>query len=254
MIRTVIMFGFWTLYGLFVALAGFPWTFITGKVDFLYRICMWGAAEGVRLTGVQVEVVGREKLDPQRSYIFMSNHASTIDPPVLVPRIPRRTSVLVKKELFRVPLLAQAMRLGSLVPVDRSNREAAISSLRAASQVLASGINMTIFIEGTRSYDGRLLPFKKGPFYLAEESHVPIVPVTISGSQRVMPKNSIKISSGVITVTFHPPMDAAEFRDRDALMLAVRDKIASALPEELRGSRATSREESVSSEREQEPY
>ena len=254
MIRTAIMFGFWMLYGVFVALVGFPWTFISGKVDFLYRICMWGAAEGVRLAGVRVEVVGREQLDPQQSYIFMSNHASTIDPPVLVPRIPRRTSVLVKKELFRVPLLAQAMRMGSLVPVDRSNREAAISSLRAASQVLASGINMTIFIEGTRSYDGRLLPFKKGPFYLAEESHVPIVPVTIAGSPAVMPKKSIKVSSGLITVTFHAPMHAAEFKDRDALMLAVRDKIASALPQELRVRGATPGESSVSGEREQEHY
>lgn len=254
MIRTLIMFGFWTLFAPVAAVLGFPWTFISGKVDFLYRICMWGAATGVRLAGVRVQVVGLDQLDPKQSYIFMSNHASIIDPPVLVPLVPRRTSVLVKKELFRVPILAQAMRTGSLVPVDRSNREAAIASLRAASHVLATGINMTIFIEGTRSYDGRLLPFKKGPFYLAEESHMPIVPVTIAGSSEVMPKKSMKISAGVITVTFHAPISAMEIADRDALMLAVREKIDSALPPELRASEATLGEKPVSSNREQEEY
>ncbi len=234
MIHSMIMLAFWVVFALITAVIGFPWTFISGKIDLLYTMAMWGAWHGVRVAGVHVEVVGLDRLDAARTYIFMSNHASILDPPILVPLIPRRTSVLVKKELFRVPLLSRAMRMGSLVPVDRSNRESAVASLRAARTVLKAGINMTIFIEGTRSYDGRLLPFKKGPFYLAEESGVPIVPVTISGSQAVLPKNKVAVRPGTITVHFHAPVNPAAYADRDALMAAVRKEIDSALPPELR--------------------
>src|SRR5215471_2970554 len=158
------MLGFWTAALPVAALLGFPWTFLTGRVDFLYRMAMWGAWTGVRLAGVQVETVGLERTDPSRNYIYMCNHVSNLDPPIIIPLIPRRTSVMVKKELFKYPLLGKAMRLGSLVPVDRGNRDAGIAAVREASAVLRQGINMTIFIEGKRSFDGKLLPFKKGPF------------------------------------------------------------------------------------------
>lgn len=234
MIRTLLMVGFWLLLVPFAAIIGFPWTLLTGKVDFLYWMGTHIAFAGVRVAGVRVKTVGRESLDPAATYIFMSNHVSNLDPPILVPLIPRRTSVLVKKELFRVPILGYAMRLASLVPVDRSNREAAIASLRAASEVLARGIPMTIFVEGTRSFDGRLLPFKKGPFYLAMESGAPVVPVTIVGTHHVLPKRRSSIRAGEVSVVFHPPLDPRQFSDRDALLAAVRDSIASALPAEYR--------------------
>lgn len=234
MIRTLLMVGFWLLLVPFAAIIGFPWTLLTGKVDFLYWMGTHIAFAGVRVAGVRVKTVGRESLDPAASYIFMSNHVSNLDPPILVPLIPRRTSVLVKKELFRVPILGYAMRLASLVPVDRSNREPAIASLRAASEVLAHGIPMTIFVEGTRSFDGRLLPFKKGPFYLAIESGAPVVPVTIVGTHHVLPKRRSSIRAGEVSVVFHPPLDPRQFSDRDALLAAVRDSIASALPTEYR--------------------
>ena len=252
MIHSAIMLAFWVVFALIAAVIGFPSTFITGKIDVLYSLAMWGAWHGVRLAGVRVNVVGLDRLDATRTYLFMSNHASILDPPILVPLIPRRTSVLVKKELFRIPILAQAMRKGSLVPVDRSNRESAVASLRAARHVLKAGINMTIFIEGTRSYDGRLLPFKKGPFYLAEESGVAIVPVTIAGSQAVLPKKKIAVRPGTITVHFHSAIDPAAYADRDALMAAVRQQIDSALPPELRESGTTRRAEAGSSDEERE--
>jgi 1-acyl-sn-glycerol-3-phosphate acyltransferase len=228
------MLGFWVLLVPFAAIVGFPWTFLSGKVDLLYWLGTHIAFAGVRLAGVKVKAVGRERLDPATTYIFMSNHVSNLDPPILVPLIPRRTSVLVKKELFRVPILGYAMRLASLVPVDRSNREAAIASLRAASEVLARGIPMTIFVEGTRSFDGRLLPFKKGPFYLAMESGAPVVPITIVGTHRVLPKRRSSVRPGEVSVVFHPPLDPRQFSDRDALLAAVRDSIASALTAEYR--------------------
>jgi 1-acyl-sn-glycerol-3-phosphate acyltransferase len=239
-IRTLLMLGFWALLLPLAALVGFPWTLLTGNVNFLYRVSTWGAWTGVRLAGVQVQTLGLDKLDPKRTYIFMSNHVSNIDPPILVPLIPRRTSVMVKKELFSYPLLGRAMRLGSLVPVDRGNREAGIAAVRAAAQVIGHGTNMTIFVEGHRSFDGRLLPFKKGPFYLAMECAVPVVPVTISGTHYVMPKRRFAVKPGLVTVSFHTPIEPAAFGDRDSLMNRVREIIESGLPKEYQGQHASS--------------
>jgi 1-acyl-sn-glycerol-3-phosphate acyltransferase len=188
----------------------------------------------VRLAGVRVETVGLDQFDPSRTYIFMSNHVSNLDPPILIPLIPRRTSVMVKKELFSYPILGRAMRMGSLVPVDRGNRDAGIAAVEAAKEVVQQGLNMTIFVEGKRSFDGKLLPFKKGPFHLAMECGVPVVPVTISGTHRLMPKSRFAINPGIVKVIFHPPIDPQNFASREWLMEKVRAAIDSGLPEEFR--------------------
>jgi len=234
MIRTIIMLAFWTLAAPVAALIGFPWTFVTGDIRLLYRLFMWGAWAGVWITGVRVETVGLDQLDPARSYIFMTNHTSNLDPPIQIPLIPRRTSVMVKKELFKVPILSRAMRLGLLVPVDRGNRDAGIESVAAAKEVVKQGLNMTIYIEGKRSFDGKLLPFKKGPFYLALECGVPVVPITIVGTHYAMPKARFAIKPGRVKVIFHPPIEPQDFGDRDSLMEKVRLAIESGLSEEFR--------------------
>jgi len=236
MIRTLVMLTFWGLALPLAALIGFPWTFITGDIGFLYRICMWGASAGVRLAGVRVEVVGREKLDGNRAYIFMANHVSNIDPPLMLPLIPTRTSVMVKKELFRYPLLGKVMRIGELVPVDRGNREAGISAVHRATAVVQRGINMTIYVEGHRSFDGKLLPFKKGPFYLAMECGIPVVPISISGTHYVMPKGRFAIKPGTVRLIFHDPISPADFGSRECLMERVRKAIDSGLPAEYRAT------------------
>jgi 1-acyl-sn-glycerol-3-phosphate acyltransferase len=236
------MLGFWAVLLPFAALIGFPWTLISGDVSLLYRMTMWGAWNGVRLAGIQVKTIGLDKLDPARTYIFMSNHVSNVDPPILMPLIPRRMSVMVKKELFRVPVLARLMRFGSLVPVDRGNRESGIAAVRAAADVIRQGVNMAIYVEGHRSFDGKLLPFKKGPFYLAEECGVPVVPVTIVGSNEVMPKRRFAIKPGTVTVIFHALIEPKDFGSRDCLMAKVRRAIDSGLPDELQDSRPTTTE------------
>jgi 1-acyl-sn-glycerol-3-phosphate acyltransferase len=231
MIHTLIMLGFWTLAAPFAALIGFPWTFITGDIRFLYWLFMQGARTGVQLAGVRVETIGLDQLDISRSYIFMSNHVSTLDPPIQIPRIPRRTSVMVKKELFKIPILGRAMLIGSLVPVDRGNRTAGIDAVTAAKAVVQQGINMTIYVEGTRSFDGKLLPFKKGPFYLAMECGVPVVPMTIVGTHEAMPKGRFSIKPATVKMIYHPPIEPKDFGSREELMEKVRAVIESALPE-----------------------
>src|SRR5436305_2103801 len=196
------MLSFWGVLLPLAALICFPWTFLTGDISFLYRVGMWGAFTGVRLAGVRVQTVGLDKLDPTRTYIFMSNHVSNLDPPLMLPLIPRRTSVMAKKELFDIPLLGKTMRMGSLVPVDRKNRDAGISAVRAAAEVIRQGINMTIYVEGGRSFDGKLIPFKKGPFYLAVECGVPVVPVTVVGTIHAMPKGRFAIKPSDVKVIF----------------------------------------------------
>src|SRR5712691_9598622 len=233
------MLGFWAALLPLVAVVAFPWTLITGNINFLYRAGMWGAWTGVRLAGIRVRTVGLDKLDVSRTYIFMSNHVSNIDPPLMLPLIPRRTSVMVKKELFRYPLLGRTMRLGSLVPVDRGNREAGIAAVRAAAEVIRQGINMTIYVEGHRSFDGKLLPFKKGPFYLAIACGVAIVPVTIAGSHYVMPKGRFAIKPATVTVMFHAPIEPKDFASRQCLMEKVRRAIDSGLPKEFQETQTT---------------
>ena len=242
MIRTIAMLTFWGLAAPVAALIGFPWTFISGDIRLLYRMFMFGAWNGVRLAGVRVETVGLDQLDPSRSYIFMSNHVSNVDPPILIPLIPKRTSVMVKKELFNYPILGRAMRMGSLVPVDRGNRDAGIAAVRAAKEVVQQGLNMTIFVEGKRSFDSKLLPFKKGPFYLAMECGVPVVPVTIVGTHYIMPKTRFAIKPGTVKVIFHSPIEPQEFVSRECLMEKVRAAMESGLPREYQESSMKERE------------
>ncbi len=234
MMRTVAMLLFWALALPVTAVIGFPWTFITGDIRLLYRMFMIGAWYGVWLTGVRVRTIGLDRLDPVRTYIFMSNHVSNLDPPITIALIPRRASVLVKKELFRIPIFGKAMRMGSLLPVDRGNRESGIEAVRAAKEVLRQGLNLLVYVEGKRSWDGKLLPFKKGPFYLATECGVAVVPITITGTHAVMPKGRFAIWPGLVTVNFHPAIDPETFGDRERLMEKVRAVIESGLPEECR--------------------
>jgi 1-acyl-sn-glycerol-3-phosphate acyltransferase len=233
------MLAFWAVSLPIAALLGFPWTYLTKDITFLYKTCMSAMWTGVRVAGVKVQTIGLEKLDPARTYIFMSNHISNLDPPITLPLIPRRSSVMVKKELFKVPILGPIMRIGSLVPVDRGNRDAGISAVRDAVKAIEQGLNMTIYVEGKRSFDGKLLPFKKGPFYLAEECKVPVVPITISGTEAVMPKGrfAIRPRTAMVTVEFHDPIEPSDFGERDCLMAKVRAAINGGLPAELRSSK-----------------
>ncbi len=212
-----------------------PWTLISGSAAALYTASLRIVRLALSLARIRVSVTGLERVPKGRACIFMSNHVSNLDPPALFPRIPGRTSAFVKRSLMKVPVLGYGMHLADFVPVDRDGRvESAIESVNVARAVLEKGIHITTFVEGTRSRDGRLLPFKKGPFYLAMEAGAPVVPVSIHGTERMMRKGSARVFPGTAHITFHEPLDPAHFAGRDDLMGAVRTAVASGLPEWMR--------------------
>jgi 1-acyl-sn-glycerol-3-phosphate acyltransferase len=166
----------------------------------------------------------------------MCNHLSNLDPPALLPQIPGRTAAFFKQSLMKIPGLGYAMKLASFVPVSRDGNVAtAQESVAAARRVLESGVHITTFVEGTRSKDGRLLPFKKGPFYLAMQTGAPCIPVSLWGTETMMAKGSMKIHPGTAHIVFHPPVYPRDFANREELLEAVRAAVASGLPEWMRG-------------------
>lgn len=231
MLRAAFVGLFLILYILLVA----PWfvlyAMLTGRVATLYRVGVGGARAAVRLAGIRVEVEGREHI-PAGVCIFVANHTSNVDPPAVVASIPRRVALLAKQQVFRVPIMSRALRVAGFVPVIREDREAARASVDQALEQLRRGLSFLVFPEGTRSPDGRLRPFKKGSFLMALRAAVPIVPVAVAGSQRIMPKGSARICPGTVRVLFLPPVETAGYsvEQRDALIAAVHAAIAAALP------------------------
>ncbi len=226
---SVRMLSVFVVLGFPAALVGIPLSAMRGDFSTMYG---WGMAIirlGVRAAGVRVRVTGQESL-PTEPSIIMSNHTSNLDPPVLLPVIPGMTSVMLKRSLMKIPLLGTAMRMGKFVPVARGHsREEAVRSVAAAAEALRSGLHITIFPEGTRSPDGRLLPFRKGAFFLAADTGAPIVPVVIHGTAKMMPRDTLKITPGEATVEFLPARRPADFESKEELMAAVRADMERAL-------------------------
>jgi 1-acyl-sn-glycerol-3-phosphate acyltransferase len=235
MITTLVLVVAYVIMAVPAALLFIPWAMITGNADPLYNISQLINRAAFAVAGIRVHVTGLERVPAGEACIFMSNHVSNLDPPALLPRIPGRTSAFLKRSLMRIPVLGYGFKLGEFVPVDRDGRvESAQESVTIARRVLAKGIHITMFVEGTRSRDGRMLPFKKGPFYLAMESGAPCVPVSIHGTERMMPKGRLSIRKGTAHIQFHGPLYPRNFATREDLMEAVRTSIASGLPEWMR--------------------
>jgi 1-acyl-sn-glycerol-3-phosphate acyltransferase len=229
-VRGLILILIWTVLAVPAALVIFPWTLITRKTQILLRVGFWITRAGLPFGGVRVVVHGLDRL-PRGPSIVMANHSSNLDPPVLIPLLPGRVVIYLKASLMRIPVLGYAMRLAGFIPVVRGGSvEAAKVTSAAAQRELEQGSCLVLFPEGTRSQSGSLLPFKRGPFFLAMESGAPVVPVTIAGATRMLPKGSTSLRSGTVTVTFHPPLYPADYSEKEELMAAVRSAIESGLP------------------------
>ena len=231
--RGLILILVWTVFALPAALVIFPWTLITRKTQVLLRVGFWITRAGLPFGGVRVVVHGLDRL-PRGASIVMANHSSNLDPPVLIPLLPGRVVIYLKASLMRIPVLGYALRLAGDIPVTRDGSvESAKATSAVAQRELEQGSCLVLFPEGTRSRDGSLLPFKKGPFFLAMASGAPVVPVSIVGATRMLPKGSLKLKSGTVSVTFHAPLDPADYSEKEDLMEAVRSAIESGLSPEV---------------------
>jgi len=235
MIRTILLVIFLALAIVFVLPLLILRSWITGSPDAMYWFAMSAVKFGLRIAGINVHVEGSHGI-PDRTCVFASNHVSNIDPIALVPFIPRRVAILAKKQVFRIPILATGMRMCQIIPVDREDREAAAGSVNKAIEYLRQGTSFLVYPEGTRSRDGRLRAFKSGTFVMAIEAGVPVVPISLIGTQNLMRKGEWFIRPGNVTVRFGPVVnsDGFEFARRDVLRERVRALVAQGLPEDQR--------------------
>ncbi|HMU43333.1 MAG TPA: lysophospholipid acyltransferase family protein [Ignavibacteriaceae bacterium] len=181
------------------------------------------------ITGIKLKVEGLENIDPKATYVFVSNHASQFDITALQYGVPNRLAMIYKKELSKIPLFGWQLAAGPYVSIDRKNAESALKSIQKAKQVMKEkNVSILVFAEGTRSPDGQVQEFKRGAFRLASSVGYPIVPITIIGSSRIMPKGKLKFNKGEIIMRIDKPIPTQELKSRQdeiAMMKTIRDII-----------------------------
>jgi 1-acyl-sn-glycerol-3-phosphate acyltransferase len=185
----------------------------------------------LKICGVARTASYHPRLDPSRPAIYMANHQSQLDIPALVLAMPARFRIVAKRELLYVPIFGWALWLAGFIFIDRTDRKQAFRSLDRAARKVRRGTSIVLFAEGTRSPDGRLLPFKKGGFVLALQAGAPIVPVSIRGGHQVLPKGSLRVRPGAIDVVMGEPIETSRYSldTKDVLIETVRRRVAEGL-------------------------
>jgi 1-acyl-sn-glycerol-3-phosphate acyltransferase len=194
----------------------------------IYAIaCLW-ARIICCAAGVKVLTRGRNQVDRRRSYVIVANHQSHFDSPALALGLAdMQLSWIAKQELHKIPLFGHCLQVLNTIFIDRANRDAAIASIQKGLRQLPAGVSLIWFAEGTRSIDGRIGQFKKGAFMAALQSGTPVLPVTINGSRRVMPKGSVVFTPGRIELIVATPIETRGLahHDLEKLMVQTRDVI-----------------------------
>ena len=183
------------------------------------------------ISGIKLEVTGLENIDKDKTYVFVSNHSSQYDIVVLQKTIPNRMAMIFKKELAKIPFFGWQLAMGPYVMIDRENYEKAMRSIEEAKEKMKKqNISIVVFAEGTRSKTGEIQPFKRGAFRLATQVGYPIIPTTVVGSNKIMPKGTYKLRRGTIKVHFDKPIQSEGIKTRQEeidLMNHVRDIVVS---------------------------
>jgi 1-acyl-sn-glycerol-3-phosphate acyltransferase len=229
--RTAVIMAGVVIATLFFSVLAIAISFFSRDGNSVHRVGRVWARCLLALSGIRVSVVGIERIDADRPHIFMSNHQSNFDIPVLLGHLPVQFRWLAKAELFRIPIFGRAMRGAGYISIDRSDRPAAFGSLRQAAEKIRQGVSILIFPEGTRSLDGSLKPFKKGGFVMAIGAGVPIVPVAVRGTYDIMPKHALLIRPREVAMEIGEPIPTAGvgLDSKEALMDAVRTAICRGL-------------------------
>ena len=190
----------------------------------------WGATL-LKANGIALTTTGLDRLDPERSYVFASNHTSLVDIWALMAALPHSLRFVAKQEMLKLPILGPAMRAAGHIFIDRKRLKSAFGAYDEAAAAIRSGISAAVFPEGTRSPDGTLLPFKRAPFVLAIAAGVPVVPVYIPDAWKILTPGSIRMRSGAVEVRFGHPISTEGLTADDRGTLAERTRMA---VEELR--------------------
>lgn len=184
---------------------------------------------------VKVEIRGRENIDKKTSYVFAANHQGAYDIFVIFGYLNHVFKWMMKKSLEKIPFVGMACKVSKNILVDRSSASAIQKTMDSAKEILKDGISLVVFPEGSRTPDGKMKPFKRGAFMLATEFGLPIVPITIDGSYKVMRKDTFTITPGKIILTIHKPIMQPAEKSKEAMEKMMNDSFAtikSALPNE----------------------
>ena len=231
----------WTVIDtVFFSLLVIAGSFVSSGGDLPHKIARIWAKSFLMVSRIRVNIQGLARITPGKPYIFMCNHQSNFDIPVLLAYLPVQFRWLAKAELFKIPIFGYAMQRAGYISIDRSNRRTAIKSLKQAAEIIRSGVSVMIFPEGTRSQDGTIRPFKKGGFVLAIDSGVPIVPVVIKGTYEIMTKGKFRVNPGHVRMVIHKPIDTSAYtrETKEALMESVRRVICDDLETNQTGASA----------------
>jgi 1-acyl-sn-glycerol-3-phosphate acyltransferase len=230
----------WTLIAtVYYGSAAIAISFLDTSGGITYKVAqMWGRSI-LFVSRIKVTVRGLHKIKPNQSYIYMCNHQSNFDIPVLFGCLMVQFRWLAKAELFKIPLFGYAMRRSGYISIDRSNRKSAFLSLKKAAQIIRNGVSVVIFPEGTRSLDGRIRDFKKGGFVLAVDAGVPVVPIVIHGTRAIMPKKKLRITPGQVRVEIQDPIDTKSYsrKTKDQLLERVRTIILTEFEKGFKGGK-----------------
>jgi 1-acyl-sn-glycerol-3-phosphate acyltransferase len=219
----------WFVAGSLLLIVGAPSVFflwIINRRIWLYPLALWGAKTWLQLCGAKVVVHGTEHLDPDRQYVFVSNHRSYLDTAALFRYAGKRIGLVAKKELLKAPVLGQGMGFVNIIAIDRSNPERARQSMEKARAVMNSGYSFGVFAEGTRALPGELLPFKKGAFHLAMQTDAPIIPVAIKHTDAMMGKRTGVMFPGTIEIFLLPPIETHDVPENGMMDLLITTRAA----------------------------
>ncbi len=227
MIQTLFVILWTVSVTIFFSLLAIFSSLLDRKGELPHKVSRIWARSILVATRVKVSVKSLSNIDPSQSYIYMSNHQSAFDIPVLLAYLPVQFRWLAKAELFKIPIFGFAMRRSGSISIDRSSLRSAVFSLKKAAETIKKGVSVIIFPEGTRSRDGNIIPFKKGGFVLAVEAGVPVVPVIIHGTRSIMSKNRLRIKPGQVVLEIGIPIETSQYnrKNKDELMERVRQVI-----------------------------
>jgi 1-acyl-sn-glycerol-3-phosphate acyltransferase len=227
MIRTLFIIFFTVITTGFFAVIAILTSFVSKGGEIPHKVARIWAKCILAASNITVTVKGLSHLNPNGSYIYMPNHMSNFDIPVLQAYLPVQFRWLAKAELFKIPIFGYAMERAGCISINRFNRESAIESLHKAAEIIKNGVSVIIFPEGTRSRDNNIQPFKKGGFVLAVDSGVPIIPVIIHGTRAVMQKKQILVKPGHVILEIKKPINTLDYtrETKNDLMKKVRNVI-----------------------------